>query len=318
MNNTGITAELLTKFPVRKGRARKEAFRTWVMEKACEMGYEARVESRWNGVRCHNVVIGNPEEAQVLFTAHYDTPARMFLPNFITPTKPLIWLAYQVGMSLVMLAPAFIGSALAGWLASRSLGAETGFAVGYFVGMALMFLVLGLMMAGPANPSNANDNSSGVAAVLETMAMLPEEARHKAAFVLFDNEELGLLGSSAFASHHKKIRKEKLLVNMDCVGDGEAMLLLAGKAVRQLPEYARLEAALEQQQGCELVKCRMEKCVYPSDQKSFKRGLALCACRKGPRVGYCCSRIHTSRDVNCSQTNVDYLARGLTAFVAEL
>ena len=71
---------------------------------------------------------------------------------------------------------------------------------GVVVNIALnAVLIFGLwwMLDGKANRHTANDNTSGVAAVMELMARLPEEQRSKAAFILFDNEEKGMLGYSA-------------------------------------------------------------------------------------------------------------------------
>ena len=54
------------------------------------------------------------------------------------------------------------------------------------------FAMLLLMMFGPANRHNSNDNTSGVITVLEIMSTLPENLRDKVCFVLFDLEEAGL------------------------------------------------------------------------------------------------------------------------------
>ena len=50
------------------------------------------------------------------------------------------------------------------------------------------YALLLVMIMGPANKNNVNDNTSGVAAVLRLMESLPQEARERAAFVLFDDE----------------------------------------------------------------------------------------------------------------------------------
>lgn len=48
----------------------------------------------------------------------------------------------------------------------------------------------------------------------------------KAAFVLFDHEEIGMVGSYSFAKKHKEILKDKLIVNLDCVSDGDHILVM--------------------------------------------------------------------------------------------
>jgi hypothetical protein len=47
-----------------------------------------------------NIVIGNPDTAKVLYTAHYDTCARLPFPNFITPKNIFIYLSLFFPISL--------------------------------------------------------------------------------------------------------------------------------------------------------------------------------------------------------------------------
>lgn len=158
-----ILQTLLDKHPIRKTKAQKQAFREWAVQTCTDMGYTAWAEEKGYS---RNIIIGNPETAQVIFTAHYDTQPRMFFPNMCTPTKPAIFLLYQIGMGIGIVA---VG-ALLGLLAGLVTGS---FWAGYFTGYISLIVLLGLMMFGPANPSCANDNTSGVAAVLELMARIP-------------------------------------------------------------------------------------------------------------------------------------------------
>jgi hypothetical protein len=119
----------------------------------------------------------------VVFTAHYDTCARLPFPNFITPKNILIFLGYSLLISLPFLALMF---GLTTLLAPR-LGVAGGF-LGMLIGFGTMFYVFFL---GAANPHTVNDNTSGVAALMEIMAALPPDKRTDAAFIFFDNEEKG-------------------------------------------------------------------------------------------------------------------------------
>jgi len=170
-------------------------------------------------------------------------------------------------------------------------------------------------MFGPANKNNVNDNTSGVAAVMELMQRLPAEQRGKAAFILFDNEEKGMLGSSAYASSHKAVKKDKLIINMDCVGDGENVLFFANKKTRSLAAFPLLEEAMQGAKGRNFLMNKLENCVYPSDQSQFKHGIAVCACNKMKVIGYYCDKIHTKKDTVCEQENLDFIANGLAQFV---
>ena len=298
-------------WPVRKTKAQKAAFRSWVLEKAKTLGYAAQVEETKLLCRNHNIVIGDPEQAEVIVTAHYDTPAVMPIPNFITPRNIPMYLLYQ----LLLLALLFVPSYAAG-AAATAMGAD--FSTSYWIGLAVYMALLVLMMAGPANRHNANDNTSGVAAVLQLMEELPENQRGKAAFILFDNEELGMLGSSAYVGRHRKIRKEKLLINLDCVGVGEDILFFTPKKTRALPAYGPLRDIMQAQENKQVHFFPAEKSMYPSDQAQFAHGIAVCACKRHRVVGYYCSRIHTAKDTVCDQQCLDVLTYGLTKLITTL
>jgi len=299
---------LVQNYPIRKTKTQKEAFRQWFEQEAAKLGYEARSEK--NGGN-YNVVAGDPETAAVTFTAHYDTPAVMPFPNFITPKNVLAYILFQLVLVLVILAVAFGSAFLVVRLTKLPL-------LGSSISMLVCFLLLGLMMFGPANKNCTNDNSSGVAAVMEIMSRMPEAQRSRAAFILFDNEEKGLLGSSAYASKHKQVQKNKLLINLDCVGDGEHIFFFANRKTRKLPAYALLEEAMKAQEGRQLHMEKLESSVYPSDQANFKLGIAVCACNKMKVLGYYLDKIHTAKDTVCHQENMDFLGEGLSRFALSL
>jgi len=55
-----------------------------------------------------------------------------------------------------------------------------------------------------------------------------------------------------------------------------------------------------------------------SDQKSFDRGVGVCACTRRPVLGYMTGRIHTARDTAASPETVEALADTLFAFAEKL
>ena len=303
---------LAERFPVRKSANQKEAFRQWmVFEQAPALGYEARVEESNGFVKSRNVIVGDPETAEVVFTAHYDTPASIGLPNIMIPRNLPLFFGYQFLVVGGFLLIAFLVGAVAALLGMSVMGA-------YWVGWLVYMGLLILMLAGPENPHNVNDNTSGVATVLELMERLPLEQRGKVAFILFDNEEKGLMGSKAYAKAHQKVQYTSLIVNMDCVGVGETVLVIASKLAAKLPVYAVLEEALRAHGGREVKFFGAAGGSCNSDQKSFKRGVAVVACKKRPIVGYYCTKIHTAKDTFADQENLDFIAGGLADFVEKL
>lgn len=295
-------------FPIRRSKAQKAAFRAWFIQIAEEMGYSARVEENKGH---QNVVVGDPETAQAVFTAHYDTPAASFLPNVMTPRNKVFFWAYQMLQVGILVA---LGFSVGVPLAVITGDDYTGFLAGYAVYMGC----LALMIFGPANKHNVNDNTSGVAAILETMAKVPAEDRAKTSFILFDNEEKGCRGSNAYAKAHPAVKENGFVVNLDCVGDGEHILFIAKEKNRELPQYLKLTEALSAQTGRELHIFPMEGSVLNSDQKNFKASSAVCACNQDKRLGFVCDRIHTGEDTVCDQANLTFLADGFAAFVAKL
>lgn len=289
--------DVLTEFPVRKTKKQKQQFREAVRSYGEKLGYACTMEKAPFGAR--NVLFGDPEKAHYLVTAHYDTPARMIVPNFITPENMVVYLLYQIVVSFAMLMPVFLIAGLIGWATGEA-------AFGLIAMYPLLFLLLYLMMAGPANPSNANDNTSGVITVMETMTALPQELRDKVCFVLFDLEEAGLIGSMSYHSKHKKAAQNQLVLNADCVGDGDEILFIPSAKLRK-KQRQRVECwkalCLVNGEKSIFIKDR-GICFFPSDQGNFPWGVGIAAFRRSKAVGLYCARIHTTKDTVCEENNV--------------
>lgn len=303
-----ILEQINGQFPIRRSDEQKAAFRQWVMGEMTRMGYRPRVEE--NG-KHHNVVCGSPDGERITITAHYDTPACIGLPNLMIPRNWPVYILYQGLIVVILLAIAFGGG--------LGLAALTKDPVMLRVGLLVVYMALILFMrCGPANRHNANDNTSGVAAVLELMAKIPEEHRAKVAFILFDNEEKGCAGSKAYAKDHLQVQHTRLIVNLDCVGVGEHMLLSVPKLARNMEEYELLERVLAATPGCTAHFFSAATTAGNSDFRSFKCGVGVSAYRQVTGVGFCTGRIHTGRDTLADQGNIDYLSGALASVVEQL
>lgn len=299
-----LSHEILQNWQVRKTKKQKLAF--------LEM-----MQSRIPGLRveeggfphCRNLVLGDVRTAKVVFTAHYDTCARLPFPNFITPKNILIFLGYSLLISLPFLALMF---GLTTLLAPR-LGVAGGF-LGMLIGLGAMFYVF---FFGAANPHTVNDNTSGVLTLVETIARMSEEERARCAFIFFDHEENGLLGSGWFASKHRKTMKDKLLVNFDCVSDGDDFLFVLSRKARK-GYLEALRAAFAEYPRKELHFESTLSAFYPSDQANFPVSVGVAALRKKPLLGLYMSRIHTTKDTVLQEENLVYLAEGAKQLVSLL
>lgn len=302
---TEAAKTVLTAYEVRKTKGQKEAFRAFLCRELGKLGYEPRVESGRSLVTSHNVVAGDPEKARVLLTAHYDTCAVLPFPNFITPRNLPVFLLYQLAVAAVIFILAIaveVALIMAFdpplWAALLAMYAALAFCIWW-------------MLAGKANRRTANDNTSGVIALLEMAAALPPEDRDAVCFVWFDNEEKGLFGSSAFAGAHRRVRADTLTLNFDCVGDGDYLQFFPSRAVKRDGEAMALLEAAFPSRGSKTVEVVRGFGFYPSDQARFRRGVGVAALKKAPLIGYYMDRIHTRRDTVLEEDNVQLLCRGV-------
>ena len=301
--------DLLQNYQIRKTAAQKTAFIGHLAE---IYGGRMHVEESGKFIKNRNIVIGNPDTASVIYGAHYDTCARLPFPNFITPKNFVIFLLYQIFVGLIMIAPVLILSfPFAALLVRLDLPEGTTILLSELFLFAGMIAVLLLMTAGPANKHTANDNTSGVVTVLTLADRLA--GRKDVCFVLFDNEESGLFGSAAFAKQHKNARDHTLVVNFDCVSDGDWILFLSSRSIcRKTASHEEFREAVRRlcatTDKLPLFASSMAA-IYPSDQMNFKKTIAVASLNKSrnPLIGYYMNRIHTPKDTVFDENNIALL-----------
>lgn len=298
---------LLEQYAVRKSAAQKDAFIGYVKGYADHLGIPVQIQTGGKRIYSKNIVFGDLQHARVLITAHYDTCARLPFSNFMTPDN---WPIVILSEGLLLFVMGWIGWLCGGFAAdilrAAACPALLTWIAGCAVGIAVSLGLLALMLVGPANPHNANDNTSGVLFALKAMARFRD--KDGVAYVLFDNEEKGLFGASAFIAAFPQQARRCLLVNADCIGDGDTLLYTGTKRAMAHPLAKRILAVLEERSGVygrKAVSGEFPKWLYPSDQMLFPRGTAFAAL-KGERLLYL-DRIHTARDTVLDETNLEYL-----------
>lgn len=292
----GVHETIMEKHQARRTAKQKTAFIEY-MQQVCP---ELRVEKA-GLMGSRNLIYGNPETAEVVFTAHYDTVVVNPLPNLILPYRPLIRYLYM----LLVIAP-MVGVMLAVRFGMTALGADEDIAqncmmLAYFIMFSLMFFI------GIPSRNTANDNTSGVLALISIMQRLSPEQLAKTAFVFFDNEEYGCVGSGAFYKKHKAEMQDRLIFNMDCVGDGGNLLFVLTEKARG-KWGAKLEAAFADRDGFKTEFASAKKVKYPSDQKHFPMSVAVSALHRHKYLKLWVGRIHTRRDTICKKENIEYIA----------
>lgn len=303
---TEISQEIFRRFQVRKSRAQKAEFIAFMREQFPEL----RVEEGGRLPRCRNLIIGDVDRAEILLSAHYDTCARLPFPNFICPQNMPLYILY----SLLICIPFFLISALINFgLFFISDSYLLHMAVSLVVIFGLIYLVF---FGGKANPNTANDNTSGVLTLCELYAALSPEQRAKTAFIFFDQEETGMFGSALFKKLHPQAARSKLLINFDCVSDGEHMLIVKSRAAKKL--YGEAFAVAFTDGMGKTAHHGGSGTFYPSDQMNFRLGTALAAMHKAPLVGLWLGRIHTKHDTVLDESNLQYICAGMKKLYAAL
>lgn len=282
-----VAQTILDKYQVRKTNTQKQAFIDFLKTELPELTIQ---KSQFPNNK--NLILGEIENSNILLTAHYDTCAQLPIPNFITPLNPLLSIAY----SLLLVIPLFIIILLKNTLPAPF---SDVFGICYWLALLLCFGI------GPANPHTVNDNTSGVIMLLEIYAALTEEERQTVSLIFFDNEEKGLIGSSILRKKYKKELDTKLLVNFDCVSDGNAILLAISKKARNL-NY-NFEAAYQSTTTKQFLIKKAEKVYYPSDQANFPNAVAVAALKHKNGLGYYMDRIHTKKDTVMDEENIRVL-----------
>jgi len=300
--------EVNDRFGIRRSEVQKKAFREYVNQEAEAAGYACETEVLEK--KHHNVIIGNPLTAKVVFSAHYDTPAQGLFPNLLIPRNFALSMLYSFGwpllLALVCLGIAFIGK-LAGWY---------DITVTLVVYLVLYYAVYFYLCRGRQNKNNKNDNTSGVSVVISLIAQNP--GNKDIAFILFDNEEKGLLGSKAYSKKYKEEMAKKPLINLDCVGNGKHIIGIIKEDAEKLPEAQALKECLQAEGPFTVQFFPMKGSRSRSDYMNFPCGIEVMACHYKKNIGYYCGRIHTKRDTVANVENIEFLTKRLSAFIEKL
>ena len=302
---TELSRIILQQYQVRKTKKQKLAFISLLQKH-----FPSALVQSGGFPKSRNIIVGDIEKAQVILTAHYDTCAWLPFPNFIAPKNPLLSVLYSLLICVPMIGLMFLARFLLGFVTDDP---NIGFACAYLV----MLFILALMMIGPANRHTANDNTSGVIVLSELLSTLSDAEKEKAAFVFFDNEEMGLLGSYLFRKKYKKLVANKLVINFDCVSDGDYIMVAANKAARKDLRDTIARSFLPAGNKS-ILQCRSETVFYPSDQANFPKSIAIAALHKRPLLGYCIGRIHTHRDTVFDKENITFLCRCVLRLLKKL
>lgn len=311
MELRSLAEKIFTDHPSRFTKKEKQALHATVRSALVEAGWkdeEIKIQKFKGAFGSQNVVIGNPN-AEYIITGHYDTPG---CNGFMFFTSPLLG---QTGANIALFPILFAVGILV-----AALGIATGNEiiaplVSSFAGLAVMliFIIPTLIK----NRNNRNDNTSGVLGVLSCAALAANnpELKEKCCFVLFDNEEWGLIGSSQFAKWCKKNgidTKKSTVINLDCIGVGDR--LVAARTGKRHPKQAELLAKLRAA-GLEITE-KQSSMVYMSDHANFQNSYMFSYMRKSAIGALYMPNIHTPSDKECDVEQIEKLSEGIMAAIS--
>lgn len=296
--------DLIANYQIRKTYDQKSDFIAWYKERVADLGYDLKIEKT---NKSRNLVIGDLENADVVFTAHYDTQPNSIIPIVTYVSNIFTYIISQILSLWPILLYLFV-------LNRYILFCDFALNLYPLLYIALLLtslliplLLLFQMSFGFANKHTLNDNTSGVATILHILENL-DDNKSKVAFILFDDEEKGLVGSSFIKNKYNKTIQKTLLINFDCVGDGSDYLFVTKKAVRESSYYNSLSELLTTTAKPSHLK-RALVVPYMSDQLWFKESIGVVSVKRRTFLGYYLNRIHTRKDTIFQYENIEDLSR---------
>lgn len=292
-------------YPIRRSKKQKKNFQEYVINECSKLGATAKVEIA--NKKHENIVIGDMKNAKVFFTAHYDTPAGSLFPNLMLPRNSLLFYIYQFSYPLLLALVSLLIAFGIGTLFSLD---NIAIAIIYVI---FYFGIFYLLTRCFPNKHNLNDNTSGVSVI---MSMIENNNLKDVCYILFDNEEKGLLGSKAIVKEKGQLFENKLVINLDCVGNGKTMIFIAKEGATSLKEYQVLYDTFMSDVHFNIRFYPYKGSHSNSDYKNFKCGIGVMACKKRDGVGYYTPRIHTYFDTVSSTGNILYLVSEFEKFLS--
>lgn len=301
------------KYMVRKSCEEKKNFREYVKREFEKYGYQVREdEGKYKIFKYVNFETEN-EEFEYVITAHYDTPnqqeilslleyaSRMNVLSKILLERPKLGKLNMLGNYVIFFAlillPIYI---------LLQLGYEV---IALIIMIYLIFSTLTSLFK--SNKNNYNDNTSGVIAVLDMAKQLQEnEKSHRVKFVLFDSEEKGCIGSNGLYKDRNEDFKDKVLINLDCIGVGDTAVIsylnqddLKDNFISKL--INDLEAQFNNKHN---MKCKKFYKCASTDYKSFKNAKSISLALYEEKLNtYILPNYHRRKDKEIDINKIDTL-----------
>lgn len=161
-----------------------------------------------------------------------------------------------------------------------------------------------------------DDNTSGIITLIHIAKKIYEHGHgDKIKLLLADNEERNLKGSKEFILHNSNNLKDKLVINLDCVGRGDH-IFITSKYVSPLAEELKTFLSTNS------TSVNISNKSF-SDDRSFWKGnynsIGICRANKGPRGEKMMPWTHTKHDIldKIKFENIEHLINSLSDFIIQ-
>lgn len=294
--------EINKKHPVRRSNEQKNNFIKYTKEELKKYNVNINAET----IDKHtNIIIGDVSKAKVIYTAHYDTPASSVFPNLMFPRNKLLSYIYVFSYAFVIVFFSFVFT----FLFQEIFNFNQDVLIGVYLGIYLLLFYVCTRLV--PNKNNINDNTSGVATIF---SLVSEIKNNDVAYILFDNEEKGKLGSKAYSKKYKDMLKDKLVINFDCVGNGNNVIIVCKDKAKNHEFYKKINETLKPNNEYDVKIYDMRGSSSNTDFLNFECSLSVMACKKSKLIGYYTPNIHTPFDTVASTKNIDFLVESFSNF----
>lgn len=298
---TELSQNVLNNYKVRKTQKQKDEFINLVRQYYPQM----QIQQTSGLFKSKNLIIGNLSKANTIVCAHYDTGTNLFISNAWFPRNALMYTVYQLLVALPLMLAMVVGCIYI-WKINPWL------ALAYIYCCVMLHCVS--TSFGVTNKNNANCNTSGVITIFEILDSMNIQEQKNVAFVLFDNKEKGFIGSNYFKKRYKTLLQKKIVVNLECVGDGDNIMVVQNK--KAIEKYTtEIMSAFKKSTSKNIILESANRAIIPSDQIGFPCYLSITAFKKSASLGLYLDKIRTKKDTTCDMKNIAYLKQAIAEFI---
>jgi len=305
MDFSGVCEFIFKKFPIRFNRTQKDEFSVYLSKLFLKLGYdenEVSIKKMKDSAENNNVIVGDPEKADIYVVSHYDTPGKIGVLRFLEKLlgRSLAWCV--VLALLIPLAFLFIYFLLKIEPDATYLK-KFGLSFLWLIVLVVIFFIVPALLANKNNKSTTSGLLSLIG-VAEKVAK-DSELKDRVCFIVFDNAEWGMLGSSAFVKWCKRNKinaADKTVISVEKLGCGDNLTLFTTLKPSKNKGYELVSESLKNS-GIDF-KSAVSSNFFLGDHMQFKNGVMICSTSVSKIGTLYIPNVGTGKDNEC---DIDYV-----------